>query len=148
MTVYDDNYLKDKAIGKVQIGLRDLLMRPATPWKQWWSLGEGKGKILMTLQFLSVYEGMLRMNLMEGVGLVKPDLVGDADVYVTMKLNDKVAKKKQKVQSKVIDGGGINPVWKGGEMLLMWVTEDACFEGCQVSNNSIAGAYFYLSGRV
>ena len=88
VTVYDDNYLKDVVIGEVEIGLRDLLLRPATTWKQWWSLGESKGKILLTLQFLSVYEGLLRMNLMEGVGLVKPDLVGDADVYVTIKVRD------------------------------------------------------------
>ena len=109
-----------------------LMLRPATPWKQWFSLGEGKGKILMSLQFLMVYEGLLRMNLMEGVGLVKPDLVGDADVYLLMTLNDKAAKKKQKVKSKVIDGGGVNPVWKGGEILLLWCTEDAMFEGCVV----------------
>ena len=130
--IFDDNYLSDKCIGEVQIDVRELLLRPATPWKQWHALKGRKGKVLLSLQFLMCYEGMVRMKVMEGVGLMKPDLVGAADVYVTMKMEDKMEKKKQQAKTSVIDGGGVNPVWKDGEQMMLWCTEDACFEGCVV----------------
>ena len=130
--IYDDNYLSDKCIGELEIDVRELLLRPASPWKQFHEFDGGKGKISLTLQFLCCYEGLVRMKLLEGINLIKPDLVGDADPYVTLTLNDRAAGQKQKIKSKVVDGGGVSPIWKGGEQLLLWCSGDSCFDGCQV----------------
>jgi hypothetical protein len=81
--VWEDNYMKDVKLGTAVIDVLELMCRPATPWEQWFDLedgeGAGAGRIKLHLQFLAVYEGMLRMKLLEGVGLKNPDMVGAPD---------------------------------------------------------------------
>jgi len=139
--VWDDNYLKDVKLGTASIDVKELLLRPGTPWEQWFDLdGEKGGRVLVNLQFLSVYEGFVRMELREGVGLVNPDMVGAPDPYVILEMKDGNGKGKRTAKSKVVDGGGVDPKFGSyasdgsgeGETLMMWCTEDMMWDGLKI----------------
>ena len=124
--IYDDNWMKDALIGKVDIDLKDLVSRPATPWKQYFDL-DTQGRVGLTLNYLTCFHGMCRITLVECRNLTNPDLFGKPDPYVYMTVK---GNKKKTQRTKTLKDGGLD-FSLNREIFNFWIDEDAFFNGLQ-----------------
>merc|ERR1711871_290539 len=127
--IYDDNYLKDKCIGKVVVDLKELLMRPSTPWRQYHELDGNGGSVDLTFNFFAAYNGICRVTLVEARNLTNPDMVGNPDIYCHMTL--KGGRKKHVKRTPTQKDSVLDPVFDR-QVFNFWCEEGAFFNGLKV----------------
>ena len=152
VTVYDDNYLKDKAIARLSLDVKELFFRPSRMWTQYFDLSDeraqkkkkkkgeeggegdegssgGNGQLKLSLQFLACYTGVIKCTLIEARDLPNASSMGKQDPYVRLVLPG--GKKKEVARGKTVEDGGVDCSF-GREQLLLWCDGSSCFDGLDI----------------